>query len=324
MPTREELYTGSRTVRPTLQHLRGFGSAVSSLSGTVSRLRTDVPSADADAPDEASYMLTTRGADQGGRSGTCLKPLSLLSGRPGQPGSGSRRRVAWESRDPAAPCAIVRPWGAHAIKGWVLNPDDPRAPSSQVWASMTEEERAEVVASLPAEPPALQLMGEGDVHYDATDEARKALRRLFGHRGRSVYVGTGMTVYYPDESPFSPDIFAVLDVETHARRSWVVAKEGRGLDFVLEVCVSGDRSKDTVRNVVLYASLGIREYFVLLPERQVLLGHRLGDNDRYVALAPHHGRLASQVLDLELALDAGKVRFFTQGAPLPFQQELVD
>jgi hypothetical protein len=214
--------------------------------------------------------------------------------------------------------------GAHAIKGWVLNPDDPRAPSAAVWALMTEDERAEVVASLPAEPPALQLMGEGDVHYDATDEARKGLRRLFGHRGRSVYVGTGMTVYYPDESPFSPDIFAVLDVETHPRKSWVVAKEGRGLDFVLEVCVSGDRSKDTVRNVVLYASLGIREYFVLLPERQVLFGHRLGDNSRYVALAPHHGRLPSEVLDLELALDAGKVRFFTQGAPLPFQQELVD
>jgi predicted Fe-S protein YdhL (DUF1289 family) len=35
------------------------------------------------------------------------------------------------------------------VRKWVLDPDDPRAPSVEVWASMTPAERAEVLAALP-------------------------------------------------------------------------------------------------------------------------------------------------------------------------------
>lgn len=210
------------------------------------------------------------------------------------------------------------------IRGWTLDLEDPRAPTEAEWAAMTEEERAQVVASLPADPAPLQGMGESDTHYDAVDEARRGLRRLFDARGRSVYVGAGLSVYYPGEATFAPDVFAVLDVPTHGRSSWVVAKEKRGLDLAIEVCVAGDRRKDTVADVARYARLGITEYFVLQPERGTLNGHRLeGTTQRYVALAPQRGRLKSRVLDLELEFENGLLRFFTQGAPLPFQQELI-
>lgn len=207
---------------------------------------------------------------------------------------------------------------------WQLDPEDPRAPSMQAWEAMTPEERARVVATLPADPAPLQGVGEGDVHHDAVEEARWGLRRLFAERRRSVYIGTGMTVYYPEEAAFAPDVFAVLDVPTHPRSTWIVAQEGRGLDFVLEVHVAGDRRKDTVTNVARYARLGIAEYFVLQPERALLQGHRLeGEAGTYVALTPQRGRFTSRVLDLEMALDDGRVRFYTQGAPLPFQREFI-
>ena len=43
---------------------------------------------------------------------------------------------------------------------------------------------------------------------------------------------------------FAPDVMAVVDVETHERQTWVVAEEGKGVDFALEVLVSGNRKKD--------------------------------------------------------------------------------
>lgn len=42
----------------------------------------------------------------------------------------------------------------------------------------------------------------------------------------------------------------------------VVADEGKGLDWVLEVVCHGDRRKDLVENVKRYAALGIPEYFI--------------------------------------------------------------
>src|SRR5262245_36984624 len=45
-----------------------------------------------------------------------------------------------------------------------------------------------------------------------------------------------------------------------ASLAWVVAEEGKGLDFVLEVLHKGDRNKDLVENVERYAQLGIPEY----------------------------------------------------------------
>ena len=55
-----------------------------------------------------------------------------------------------------------------------------------------------------------------------------------------------LPIYYPDEAMFAPDLIAVVDVETHERRSWVVSQEKKGLDFVLEINVSGDQLQSVV------------------------------------------------------------------------------
>jgi Uma2 family endonuclease len=208
---------------------------------------------------------------------------------------------------------------------WVVNPDDPRAPPEDVWAALSEAERQRIVDSLPSEfPPSEAHPPEGDLHTEAVYGARSALRRYFGKTGRSIYVGTNLPVYYPGRSMFSPDVIAVLDVGNHPRPSWIVSREGKGLDFALEVIVLGSRRKDIERNVELYASLGISEYFVFDRPRLKLQGFRLSTSNRtYEPLVPQRGYLHSEVLGLELRVERERLRFYTADAELPVADDLI-
>ncbi|MDX2055828.1 MAG: Uma2 family endonuclease [Polyangiaceae bacterium] len=207
---------------------------------------------------------------------------------------------------------------------WTLDLRDPRAPLQAVWDAMTDEERREVVESLPSEfPPDEAHPPEGDHHFEAYSEARDILSRWFRERGRRVYVSGNLPVFYPGEHMFSPDVIAVLDVEPHPRPSWIVSHEGKGLDFALEVIVSGSRRKDVKDNVERYAQLGIGEYFVYDFTRRTLNGYRLKD-DSYERAVPQGGAFHSAVLELGLRLEEGRLRFLVGNAVLPSQKELVE
>jgi len=202
----------------------------------------------------------------------------------------------------------------------------PRAPSQAAWDAMSPEERARVVDSLPGwltdaemSPP------EGDEHFQAKVSALETLRGYFSRQQRRIYLAAELAVYYPDERRFAPDLLAVLDVEVHNRTRWVVSDEGKGLDFVLEVHVGGDRKKDAEDNVVRYARLGIPEYFIYDRARQQLLGYRLPSPDArvYKPIVPQHGRYASHLLGLELQLEDDRLRFYSGTALLLESQELI-
>jgi Uma2 family endonuclease len=207
----------------------------------------------------------------------------------------------------------------------VVDPSDPRAPSQAVWDALSAAERAAVLDSLPVEVPLELHPPEGDVHHDARQGARDALKRYFRSIGKRIYVSGELGVYYPQEPRFCPDVLAVLDVADHRRDSWVVSAEGRGLDFVLEVHWKGDEHKDLELNVERYARLGISEYFVLDLRRGRLMGHRLASpsSRAYQAMLPQHGRLPSMVLGLDLLLEGDLVRFYAGTAPLPEADELI-
>ncbi|MFL5354382.1 Uma2 family endonuclease [Archangium sp.] len=178
---------------------------------------------------------------------------------------------------------------------------------------MSPEERARVVEALPAEVTWDEMaMPEGDLHSLAKLEAVPMLRSYFSRQHRRVYIGTELPVYYPAERRFAPDMVAVLDVETHLRGKWVVSHEGKGLDWVLEVHVGGDRKKDAEFNVSRYARLGIPEYFIFDRARVQLLGYRLprAGAREYVPMKPRKGRYVSRRLGLELGLVEGRLRFY--------------
>jgi Uma2 family endonuclease len=206
---------------------------------------------------------------------------------------------------------------------YVLDPADPRAPTASQWEAMGEEDRRRVVDSLPSEFPRTHPP-EGDRHRIPKERALESLREYFRRLRRRVYLSSELPVYYPGERTFGPDVLAVLDVEPHSREKWVVSNEGRGLDFVMEVHVSGDRAKDLEHNVTKSARLGIPEYFVYEPLRPRLLGFRLtpGRFD-YQPIVPQEGRWSSIVLGLDLAMEGGRIRFFHGSAPLPEAEELI-
>lgn len=203
-----------------------------------------------------------------------------------------------------------------------VDPLDPRAPSEAVWSALGDLERRRVAAALPSELPRLSPP-EGDEHRIPKERALEALREHFRRLRRRVYLSSELPVYYPAERVIAPDVIAVLDVEPHPRDRWLVSAEGKGLDLAIEIHVAGDAKKDREDNVIRYARLGIPEYFLFEPRASRLVGYRLERPGSYARIVPQAGRWASHVLGLELAVEAGRVRFYVGSAPLPEAEELI-
>lgn len=203
----------------------------------------------------------------------------------------------------------------------------PQAPTQAEWDAMGPEERAQAVESLPNEVTDAEMaMPEGDLHYLAKEQTRDALLGYFARQKRDVYIGAELPIYYPGERRFAPDLMVVLDVPAHTRGKWVVSHEGKGLDWVMEVHVGGDRKKDAEYNVERNARLGIPEYFIFDRSREELIGYRLAASGarRYVRMKPRKGRFVSEVLGLELAVEDGKLRMWAGNELLLESKELLE
>ncbi len=211
------------------------------------------------------------------------------------------------------------------VANWTVDPEDPRAPPSEIWAKLTPRQRAEVVDTLPSEfPPNEATPPEGDRHLDAFTEPRDALRRWYRGRGRDIYVAGNLPIYYPGERMFSPDLIAVDGAEQRPRDSWIVDNEGgKGLDVAIEIVVRGDRKKDLERNLERYARLGIPEYYLFDRHRMTLAAWEL-DTGRYQRRVAQGGSFHSTVLGLDLWVDGERLRFSVGDAAVPFADELID
>ena len=201
----------------------------------------------------------------------------------------------------------------------------PMAPTETEWAALSPEARARVVADLPASMTDAEASPpEGDLHYDGKNDVRETLRTWFSRLGQRVYIAAELTVYYPGQPRFAPDVLAVRDVPVHDRMKWVVSAEGKGLDWVMEVHVGGDRKKDSIDHVARYAALGIPEYFIFDRAQVRLFGYRLPSPDArtYVPIVPQVGRYPSAALGLDLVLEAGRLRFYHASAELLAPRDL--
>ncbi len=205
----------------------------------------------------------------------------------------------------------------------------PVGPSLDAWRAMTPRAREGfLVAMNEALTEAAELMGEGRPHKQAKSRAIDLLGLHFKAKGRTVYLAEELSVLYPGERAFAPDVLAVVDVpqpEDDERLAWVVADEGRGIDVALEVLHRGDREKDLIDNVDRYARLGIPEYFVYDREKQRVHGYRLATADarRYDRVVPQAGRIASRILGVDLAVQHGRLRFFDGMAELFGSDDLI-
>ncbi len=196
-------------------------------------------------------------------------------------------------------------------------------PTREVWESMSEYERdekeSEIMAALERE---FNMMGETTIHFDARASATEVLRRYFKDQGREVFVASDLHTLYPGERAFYPDLLVVYDVIYRHRRSWNVLREGKGLDFVLEILSRDTKRKDLVEKLNLYARLRIPEYFIFDPDRMKLRGFRL-THGLYQEMMEKEGELFSDVLGLKVRIDTDKIRFSApEGLEIPFAEEL--
>ena len=179
-------------------------------------------------------------------------------------------------------------------------------------------------------------LAETERHAIATVNAWQGLKHFFAARA-DVYVGMDMLLYFVEGDPRQsvvPDVFVVLGApKLPPRDNWLVWREGRVPDFVLEITSRTTRREDEGRKRQLYRRLGVTEYWQYDPTGDyldpVLKGARLVD-DAYQPIAgitetDGTPRLAS-ALGVELHLVRGSLRLFDprRGRDLPvFEEETV-
>jgi len=157
-------------------------------------------------------------------------------------------------------------------------------------------------------------MGETDVHIDALIYLREALRDHF-REAPQEYVTGNMFLYYEEGNTtacVAPDVFVVQGVGKHERRTYRLWEEGQPPAVVFEITSRGTRLEDLGTKRAVYAMLGVQEYFVYDPLgeylRPPLQGYRLHEGE-YQRLRPAGEEgLISQVLGLELRVEAGRLR----------------
>ena len=113
-------------------------------------------------------------------------------------------------------------------------------------------------------------MAESDEQYTAMTYAVSALRVRY-HR-EDVYIAGDMFVYYRmnrRDIRVAPDVFAVFGaVGTHRRDTWLVWREGKVPDFVMEIASPGTWRRDVGEKRRLYALMGVAEYIRVDPTGQ--------------------------------------------------------
>ena len=115
----------------------------------------------------------------------------------------------------------------------------------------------------------------------------------------------------------APDVFVVFGVEDRMRERYLMWKEGKAPDFVLEVASKSTWREDLGPKREIYARLGVKEYWQYDPRGKyftpVLQCLRLagGAYVRQLALTSPDGALTltSETLGLELQARGGEMRF---------------
>jgi len=129
-------------------------------------------------------------------------------------------------------------------------------------------------------------MAENDFQYTAMIETTSALRVWFSGR-TDVYVASDMLMYYrmnDNATRVAPDVFVVFGAAgKHFRDSWIVWREGKAPDFVMEVASPSTWRRDAGEKRDIYAGMGVTEYWRFDPTGEhftpQLVGERLAGGE---------------------------------------------
>ena len=166
-------------------------------------------------------------------------------------------------------------------------------------------------------------MAENELQYNALTDTVHAIRFRYRHR-QDVYVAGDMLIYYRmnrSDLSVAPDVYAVFGAAgNHPRDSWLVWREGKPPDFVMEIASPSTWRRDAGAKRDIYASIGVTEYWRFDPTggtffTPALIGERL-ESDGYRRLpsttdADAALRIHSAVLELDFCFRAdGQLRLY--------------
>ncbi|HWE37171.1 MAG TPA: Uma2 family endonuclease [Isosphaeraceae bacterium] len=157
-------------------------------------------------------------------------------------------------------------------------------------------------------------MAETERHRDEMMDLIWTLQRHFAG-DPMVCVSGNLLLFYEEGNKrkhISPDVFVVRGVPKRERLNYLVWREGKGPDFVIELTSKSTRAEDRKTKLALYRDvLHVSEYILFDPLaeylRPPLQGFRLVDGE-YTPIAPVAGRLPSAVLGLHLERDGQSLR----------------
>lgn len=155
-------------------------------------------------------------------------------------------------------------------------------------------------------------MAETDVHREQMIALLDALTEYF-RDDPQVYVTGNIFLHYLDDAgerqSISPDLMVVRGIEKRLRRYYKLEAEGKPPDLVIELMSTSTKVEDLGNKRVIYAGMGVREYFLFDPTGEALNGQLRGfrlENGDYMPMMG--ARLHSDVLGLDLILENGRLR----------------
>jgi Uma2 family endonuclease len=160
-------------------------------------------------------------------------------------------------------------------------------------------------------------MAETELHVDELIEAIQVFRDWFAAES-NVYVGGNMLLFYEEgnrRKHISPDVMVALNVPKEPKREYYLLwKEGKAPDFIVEITSKSTRRVDHVKKFAFYRDvLRVSEYFLFDPRAEYLdpplQGFRLIGGE-YVHIEPIAGRLPSEIVGLHLAREGQHLRLF--------------
>ncbi len=185
-------------------------------------------------------------------------------------------------------------------------------------------------------PDATQLLSdepemESTLHYAQLAMLVAMLERHWRAR-RDFFIGANLTVYYSRQQLKTrdfrgPDFFLVLGAEKRERTSWVVWEEaGKYPDLIIELLSDSTAEVDRDLKKELYQDhFRTPEYFWFSPVTQEFAGFRLAGRKYAEIETNEHGWRWSEVLNLFLGIEDGRLRYFTaDGVIVPTPDEAAD
>ena len=169
-------------------------------------------------------------------------------------------------------------------------------------------------------------VGETDIHRRLMFDLLFALTNWLVQT--IAYVAGNLFIYYEEGNPaavVAPDVFVIPGVPQAARRIYKTwENEGKTPALVIELTSAKTRYEDLGKKRVLYADLGVQEYFIFDPLGDYLdprlRGYQLVDGELLPLSGP---RFFSRLLNLELRMVGDDLRLYELGseAALPTPAE---